>query len=121
MSVNAPITIAELPHEARSHTHRTFPDGFVTFIRFTFRAREGIDTLPLGGRLRTGMSRASILLGLILVVVGLLWRWIGPLRLGRLPGDIVVEHQNFSFLISAVLTLVLWLINRLHSTPPLTF
>jgi hypothetical protein len=23
---------------------------------------------------------------------GLLWRWIGPLRLGRLPGDIVVEH-----------------------------
>ena len=43
-----------------------------------------------------------------------------PLRLGRLPGDIVVEHQNFSFyfpittglLISAVLTLVLWLINR---------
>jgi len=45
---------------------------------------------------------------------------IGPLRLGRLPGDIVVEHQNFSFyfrittglLISAVLALVLWLINR---------
>jgi hypothetical protein len=63
------------------------------------------------------MSRTLILLGLILVVVGLLWR---PLRLGRLPGDIVVEHQNFSFyfpittglLISAVLTLVLWIINR---------
>jgi hypothetical protein len=58
--------------------------------------------------------------GLILVAVGLLWRWSGPLRLGRLPGDIVEEHQNFSFyfpittglLISAVLTLVLWLINR---------
>jgi hypothetical protein len=66
------------------------------------------------------MSRTLILLGLILVVVGLLWRWSGPLRLGRLPGDIVVEHQNFSFyfpitmglLISAVLTLVLWLSNR---------
>jgi len=42
------------------------------------------------------MSRTVILLGLVLVVVGLLWRWIGPLRLGRLPGDIVVEHQNFS-------------------------
>ena len=94
MSVNAPITIAELPHEARSHTHRTFPDGFVTFIRFAFRAREGIDTLPLGGRLRTGMSRALILLGLILVVVGLLWRWSGPLRLGRLPGEIVVERVH---------------------------
>jgi DUF2905 family protein len=66
------------------------------------------------------MSRTLILLGLILVVVGLLWRWIGPLRLGRLPGDIVVEHQNFSFyfpittglLVSAILTLVLWLVSR---------
>jgi hypothetical protein len=66
------------------------------------------------------MSRTLILLGLILVVVGHLWRWIGPLRLGRLSGDIVVEHQSFSFyfpittglLISAVLTLVLWLISR---------
>ena len=46
--------------------------------------------MPLGGRLGTGMSRALILLGLILVAIGLLWRWVGPLRLGRLPGDIVV-------------------------------
>ncbi|MFZ3327584.1 MAG: DUF2905 domain-containing protein [Methylocella sp.] len=66
------------------------------------------------------MSRTLILLGLVLVAIGLLSRLIGPLKLGRLPGDIVVEHQNFSFyfpittglLISAVLTLVLWLINR---------
>ena len=58
------------------------------------------------------MSRTLILPGLILVAVGLLWRWSGPLRPGRLPGGIVVEHQNFSFLISAVLALVLWLINR---------
>jgi Protein of unknown function (DUF2905) len=66
------------------------------------------------------MSRTLILLGLIVLAVGLLWRWISPLKLGRLPGDIVVEHQNFSFyfpittglLISAVLTLVLCLINR---------
>jgi hypothetical protein len=33
------------------------------------------------------MSRTLILLGLILLAVGLLWRWIGVLRLGRLPGD----------------------------------
>jgi hypothetical protein len=63
------------------------------------------------------MSRTLILLGLILVAVGLLWRWTGVLRLGRLPGDIVVQHQNFTFyfpvatglLISVVLTLILWL------------
>jgi hypothetical protein len=51
MSVNAPITSVDCRTEARSHTHRTFPDGFVTFIRFTFRAREGIVTLSLGGHL----------------------------------------------------------------------
>ncbi|MGB8900371.1 MAG: DUF2905 domain-containing protein [Methylocella sp.] len=40
--------------------------------------------------LTTPSSRTLILPGLILVAVGLLWRWSGPLRLGRLPGDIVV-------------------------------
>jgi len=66
------------------------------------------------------MSRTFILLGLILVAVGLLWPWIGWLRLGRLPGDIVVERQNFTLyfpitsalLISVALTLFLWLVNR---------
>jgi Protein of unknown function (DUF2905) len=66
------------------------------------------------------MSRTFILLGLILVAVGLLWPWIGWLRLGRLPGDIVVERQNFTLyfpitsglLISVALTLFIWLINR---------
>jgi len=57
-------------------------------------AREGIVTLPLAGRLGTGMSRTLILLGLILATIGLLWRWSGPLRLGRLPGDIVVERVH---------------------------
>ena len=66
------------------------------------------------------MSRTFILLGIILVAVGLLWPWIGWLRLGRLPGDIVVEHQNLTLyfpitsglLISVALTLFLWLVNR---------
>lgn len=66
------------------------------------------------------MSRTFILLGLILVAVNLLWPWIGWLRLGRLPGDIVVERQNFTLyfpitsglLISVALTLFLWLVNR---------
>jgi len=66
------------------------------------------------------MAWTFILLGLILVAVGLLWPWIGWLRLGRLPGDIVVERQNFTLyfpitsglLISVALTLFLWLVNR---------
>jgi hypothetical protein len=66
----------------------------ITLIRFTFRAREVIVTLSLGGHLGTRMSRTLVLPGLILVAVGLPWRWSGPLRLGRLPGDIVVERVH---------------------------
>jgi hypothetical protein len=40
------------------------------------------------------MSRTLMLPGLILVVVGLLWRWSGSPRLGRLPGDIVVKRVH---------------------------
>jgi Protein of unknown function (DUF2905) len=66
------------------------------------------------------MSRMLITLGLVLVAAGVLWRWIGPLRLGRLPGDIVVRHSNFTFyfpittglLISLVLSAILWLLRR---------
>jgi Protein of unknown function (DUF2905) len=66
------------------------------------------------------VPRTFILVGIILVAVGLLWPWIGWLRLARLPGDIVVERQNFTLyfpitsglLISVALTLFLWLVNR---------
>jgi len=65
----------------------------------------------------------------MLIAVGLLMAALGvivslgeklPIRLGRLPGDIIIrgKHSVFYFplvtclLISAVLSLVLWLINR---------
>ncbi|MGA2214901.1 MAG: DUF2905 domain-containing protein [Bryobacteraceae bacterium] len=68
-------------------------------------------------------------LGRLLIVLGLLLAALGvvvslgarlPIRLGRLPGDIVIrgKHSAFYFplvtclLISAVLSLVLWLVNR---------
>lgn len=61
-------------------------------------------------------------LGVILVIVGLLVM-LGerlPPRLGRLPGDIVIRGKNSAFyfpivtclLISAILTLVMWLLGR---------
>lgn len=66
------------------------------------------------------ISRLLIIFGLVLVALGLLWPVITKLGLGRLPGDIVIERENFrlyfpittSLLISAVLSLILWLINR---------
>jgi hypothetical protein len=66
------------------------------------------------------MARWLIILGVLLVVAGLLWPWLGKLGLGRLPGDIVIEREGFrlylpittSILVSIVLSLVLWLLNR---------
>ena len=66
------------------------------------------------------MARWLIILGVVLIVAGLLWPWLGRLGLGRLPGDIVIERENFrlylpittSILVSIVLSLILWLLNR---------
>jgi len=66
------------------------------------------------------MSRLIIIFGLVLVAVGVLWPVIARLGLGRLPGDVVIERENFrlyipiatSLLISLLLSLVLWFLNR---------
>lgn len=66
------------------------------------------------------MQRALVIIGLAIAAVGLLWPWLTKLGLGRLPGDIYVqgEHGSFYFpvttciLLSVVLSLVIWLINR---------
>ena len=66
------------------------------------------------------MPRLLVSLGIVLVLTGLAWPWLTRLELGRLPGDIAIERGNFSFyfpivsciVVSVVLSLVLWLINR---------
>lgn len=66
------------------------------------------------------MARWLIILGVVLVVAGLLWPLLTKLGVGRLPGDILIERDNFrlyipittSLVISIALSLILWLINR---------
>ena len=66
------------------------------------------------------VRRFLIVLGAALLVAGLCWPWIERLGLGRLPGDIAIHRQNFSFyfpvvtclVISVVLTLLFWLFRR---------
>lgn len=66
------------------------------------------------------MSRFLIVLGLIIVAAGLLRPVLARLGLGRLPGDIMVQRENFTFyfplvtciIISVLLSAVLWLLNR---------
>ena len=68
------------------------------------------------------MGRMLIVAGLVLLAVGLAVTFADklPLRLGRLPGDFEFRGRNSVFyfplatslLLSALLTLVLWLFRR---------
>ena len=66
------------------------------------------------------MSRFLITLGIVLVAAGLLWPLLQKAGIGRLPGDIVIERENFrlylpittSILISLILNLLIWWLNR---------
>jgi uncharacterized protein HemY len=66
------------------------------------------------------MQRVLILLGLVLVAVGLGWPWLRRLPFGRLPGDIHIVKEGFSFhfpivtciVISVLVSLILWLFRR---------
>jgi len=68
------------------------------------------------------VGRTLIFVGLALLLVGVLIL-IGersPVRLGRLPGDIIIRNKNSTFyfpivsclVVSALLSLVFWIIGR---------
>ncbi len=66
------------------------------------------------------MSRLLIAIGVVLIIIGVAWPWLSKLGLFRLPGDIVIERDNFRFyfpitsmiLISLVISLLLWLFRK---------
>ena len=71
-----------------------------------------------------GLGRMLMVLGVVLIVVGVLVSFGErlPVRLGRLPGDIVWRGKNSVFyfplmtsiLLSVVLSAVLWLFGRMR-------
>ena len=66
------------------------------------------------------MSRLLIGVGVIILLIGITWPFLSRLGLGRLPGDIVIERENFHFyfplatsiIFSLILSAVLWLLSR---------
>jgi hypothetical protein len=66
------------------------------------------------------VSRFLIGLGIVLLLAGLLWPYLVKIGLGRLPGDIVIRREGFTFylpittsiLISIVLSLLFWIFRR---------
>ena len=57
------------------------------------------------------IGRFLIILGLVILVTGLFWPFLTRLGLGRLPGDVVIERENFTlyfpFMTSILISLVL--------------
>jgi len=62
------------------------------------------------------MQKLLITIGLVILVIGLLWPVITKLGLGRLPGDILVRREGFTFyfplttsiVVSVVVTALIW-------------
>jgi uncharacterized protein HemY len=66
------------------------------------------------------MQKCLIIIGLTILAIGLAWPWLSTLPLGRLPGDIVIERDNFKLyfpittmiIISALVSLIIWLFRQ---------
>ena len=65
-------------------------------------------------------SKVLIMMGSLLLAVGVFWMLGERLGLGRLPGDIAIRGERFTFyfplatclLISVLLNLLLWIVQR---------
>ena len=66
------------------------------------------------------MGRWLIIAGVVLIVLGLAWPLLAKFGLGRLPGDIRIERDGFTFyfpivtglIVSVVLSLILWFFRK---------
>ena len=68
-----------------------------------------------------GLGRPLIIMGLIIVAVGIIISFAGKIPwIGRLPGDIHIKKENFTFyfplatsiLLSIIISFLLWLFRR---------
>ena len=66
------------------------------------------------------MQRILIIAGIALLLAGVAWPWVKKLPFGRLPGDIHIVREGFSFhfpivtciVISLVLSILFWIFRR---------
>ena len=69
---------------------------------------------------RIAMNRFLLILGIAFIIAGLLWPWLKRVPLFHLLGDIFVDRPGFKvifpittmLIVSAVLSLVAWLLRR---------
>lgn len=62
------------------------------------------------------MQKVLIIVGVAILLLGLAWPWLGSMPFGRLPGDLVIERDNFRLymplttmlLVSLLISLAVW-------------
>lgn len=67
------------------------------------------------------LSKILIYLGIILIILGLILNY-NKFNIGKLPGDIVIERDNFklylpittSIIVSLLITIIIWLIGKIR-------
>lgn len=66
------------------------------------------------------MNRFLIVIGAFCILAGIGWHWLARIPFGRLPGDIHIVRNGFSFhfpivtciVISVLVSALLWLLRR---------
>lgn len=68
-----------------------------------------------------GFGKSLIIIGLIIALIGVVLTFAGRIPwLGRLPGDIYIKRENFTFyfplatsiILSVILSLIFWLLRK---------
>ncbi|WP_157153688.1 DUF2905 domain-containing protein [Brachyspira murdochii] len=70
--------------------------------------------------MNTQFAKIFIVIGIIFIVIGLLFLLNIKIPFGKLPGDIVIKKENFTFafplmtsiIASVVLSFIMWLISK---------
>ncbi|HHF7366369.1 TPA: DUF2905 domain-containing protein [Legionella bozemanae] len=66
------------------------------------------------------IQKTLIITGIILLIIGIFWPFIKKIGLGKLPGDIIIQKNDFTFyfpittciLISLIIMLIFWFFNK---------
>ena len=66
------------------------------------------------------MQKTLIIIGAIFIIIGISWPWLSQLPFGKLPGDILIRKESFTFyfpitsmvIASLVLSLVFWIFRQ---------
>jgi hypothetical protein len=66
------------------------------------------------------MRKIFIGIGILLIVLGIVWPWVGKLPIGRLPGDIIINKPGLKLyfpittmiIVSIIISILVWIFRK---------